>query len=131
MGAIGGYLYLSGKDAVRARQMYELNDYTACGRFCEQSAEKSLKAFIEKNGGISDRPLMKIHKPRRLYERCCELGLEEADALFALQLSVFSEYYYDTNYPGADYFELTEQQAKEAIHVMERVNNSVIRALNR
>ena len=125
MGEIGSYLYLSEKDAVRARQMFELKDYTACGRFCEQSVEKSLKAFLEKHGSITDRPLMTIHKPRRLYERCCALGLETLDKDLALQLSVFSDYYYDTNYPGASYFELSEEQAREAIEIMARVNSLV------
>lgn len=125
MGTGISYLALSEKDAVRARQMYELGDYNACGRFCEQSVEKSLKAFIEQNGSSEDIPLMTLHRPRRLYERCCALGLGPLDPALALSLSVFSEYYYDTNYPGASYFELTKLQAEDALALTDRVNLAV------
>lgn len=130
MAKIGSYLYLSDKDALRAEKMFEFEDFSACGRFCEQSVEKSLKAFIEIKGSISDKSLMSLHKPRRLYERCCELGLETPDKQLALELSVFSEYYYDTNYPGASYFELTETQAIAAMEIMRGINKKVSDKLN-
>ena len=129
MAEVGSYLYISEKDAARAQQMFDLQDYTACGRFCEQSAEKSLKAFIEQKGSSADMLLMSLHKPRRLYERSCELGLETLDKQLALELSIFSEYYYDTNYPSASYFELTESQAGEALEIMARINKSVNKKL--
>jgi len=131
LGKIGSYLYIAEKDAVRARRMFEAGDFSACGRFCEQSAEKSLKAFIEQKGASADKPLMASHKPKRLYERCCGLGLEELDKQLALQLAVFSEYYYDTNYPGASYFELTQEEAEEALEIMERVNRAVRKHFDR
>ena len=131
METIGSYLYLSKKDAVRAYNMFNLEDYSACGRFCEQSVEKSLKAFIEIKGSVSDIGLMSIHKPRRLYERCCELGLAEADTGLALVMAKLADYYYDTNYPGDSYFELTKEEAEEALTAMDRVNLLVRQALDK
>lgn len=125
MAKVGSYLYLSQKDAIRAGQMFELGDYTACGRFCEQSVEKSLKAFIELKGNSSDIPLMSLHKPRRLYERCCGLGLCTLDNNVSLVMSKLEDYYYDTNYPGDAYFELTKENAKEALDIMKLVNGLV------
>jgi HEPN domain-containing protein len=125
MAEVGSYIYLSRKDAVRAQQMFDLDDYSACGRFCEQSVEKSLKAYMEIHGDISDIRLMSLHKPRRLYERCCELGLPDLGNDVLAVLSMLADYYYDTNYPGDAYFELTELNAREALKVMKLVNDLV------
>jgi HEPN domain-containing protein len=125
LGESVSYLDFSEKDAIRARQMFDLKDYTVCGWFCEQSMEKSLKAFLGKKGTLADKPLMTLHKPKRLYERCCELGLEDFDKQFALELAIFTDYYYDTNYPSASYIELTEAEAKEALEIMEKINRLV------
>lgn len=121
MDKIGSYSYLAKKDAIRAQQMYDLGDYSACGKFCEQSVEKILKSFLEVNGNASDQPLMTLHKPKRLYDRCCELGLDTKDLILSAKLAIFSDYYYDTNYPGNAYFELDEEQAKEALSIMDTV----------
>ena len=122
MAEVGSYLYLSQKDAARAHIMFDYNDYTACGRFCEQSVEKSLKAYIELHGDASDARLMSLHKPRRLYERCCQLGLQSLDTSILATLSALSDYYFDTNYPGNAYFELTKEQAEQALVVMKHIN---------
>jgi len=59
MAEIGSFIYLSEKDAVRAQIMFDNCDFNACGRFCEQSVEKSLKAFICEHGDNSDMLLLK------------------------------------------------------------------------
>ena len=122
MAEIGTFMYISEKDAIRAKIMFDNGDFNACGKFCEQSAEKSLKAFISEHGNSSDMLLLKLHKPYRLYERCCKLGLDKISDASALILSKFSEYYYDTNYPGNDYIELTEEEAAEALKIMNEIN---------
>ncbi|MCL1787467.1 MAG: HEPN domain-containing protein [Defluviitaleaceae bacterium] len=121
MAAVGSYLYLAQKDAGRAGIMFEAGDYTACGRFCEQAVEKAFKAYLEVYGGSDVVGLMKLHKPRRLYEKCCELGLQPVDETILATLSDLSEYYYETNYPGDGFFELTRKQAEQAAELMRRM----------
>jgi HEPN domain-containing protein len=120
---IGSFLYIAKKDLSRAKIMYTAKDYSASGRFSEQVVEKCLKSFIEKNGEASDYMLMSLHKPRRLYERCIELGLSELSDKEVSILSKLSDYYYDTNYPGNSYFELTEAQSAEALQLAEKIYN--------
>jgi len=130
MAEIGSFMYISDKDAVRAKIMFNNNDFSACGRFCEQSVEKSLKAYISEYGEDIDMALLYLHKPFRLYERCCELGLENFNKDTALDLAHFDDYYYGTNYPGENYFELTKEQAEEALKIMELINEMVKNKLN-
>jgi HEPN domain-containing protein len=109
--------------------MFDFADYSACGRFCEQSAEKSLKAYLEIYGEAGDMRLFSLHKPKRLYERCCELGLETAQKQMASELALFAEYYYDTNYPGDSFLEVTREQAEDAMRTMAEVNSLVFSKL--
>lgn len=125
MAEVGGYFYISQKDEKRAKAMFDIEDYSACGRFCEQSVEKSLKAFIEIKGNGSDKKLFQTHKPIKLYKRCVQLGLCGYDEQTAGVLSRFDDYYYDTNYPGPEYFELTKEDAEEALEYMKKVNRLV------
>jgi len=118
---IGSFLYIAEKDLTRARIMHDFSDYSAAGRFCEQAVEKCLKSYIEKHGDSSDYKLMSLHKPRRLYDRCVELGWRELSHRDAGILSKLSDYYYDTNYPGNSYFELTESQSAEALELAEKI----------
>jgi HEPN domain-containing protein len=65
--------------------------------FCQQAAEKSLKAFLT----FHDRTLRRTHDIEQLGETCCLIDgtlaslLEEADVL--------SEYAWKLRYPGAQY----------------------------
>ena len=121
MAEIGSFLYIAYKDLERARLMHEVEDYSAAGRFCEQSVEKCLKSFIEKNGDGKDFRLMSLHKPRRIYERCVQLGLKELSDRDVAILSKLSDYYYDTNYPGNSFFELSFEQSAEALILAEKI----------
>ncbi|MCL2364363.1 MAG: HEPN domain-containing protein [Defluviitaleaceae bacterium] len=121
MAAIGSYLYIAQKDLRRGELMHTEEDYCAAGRFFEQAVEKAFKAFIEKKGTPDDYRLMSLHKPWRLYDRCRaldfpQLSTEEENALHKL-----ADYYYDTNYPGNAYFELTRDQSLEAMVVARAV----------
>lgn len=121
MAEVGSFLYIAKKDLERAKLMHDVYDFSAAGRFCEQSVEKCLKSLIEKKGNAGDFRLMSLHKPRRLYERCIELGMNPLPDRDVSVLSKLSDYYYDTNYPGNSYFELTEDQSEEALRLTERI----------
>jgi HEPN domain-containing protein len=115
MAEVGSYLYIARKDLRRAELMHGEHDYCAAGRFSEQAVEKCFKAFIEKNGKADDYKLMALHKPWRLYDRCCNLGFPELSGDEENILHKLADYYYDTNYPGNAYFELTHAQSQEAL----------------
>jgi HEPN domain-containing protein len=121
MAEIGSFMYIAKKDLERARLMHDVEDYSAAGRFCEQTVEKCLKSYIELKGDASDFRLMSLHKPRRLYERCIQLGMKKLPDRDISVLSLLSDYYYDTNYPGNSYFELTFDQSAEALILAEKV----------
>jgi HEPN domain-containing protein len=118
---VGSFLYIAKKDLERARLMHDVDDFNAAGRFCEQVVEKCLKSYIETNGDASDFRLMSLHKPRRLYERCRQLGMATLPDKDIAVLAVLSDYYYDTNYPGNSYFELSFEQSQEALVLAEKV----------
>ncbi|MCL2224709.1 MAG: HEPN domain-containing protein [Defluviitaleaceae bacterium] len=121
MAEIGSFLYIAQKDLERARLMHDVDDFNAAGRFCEQSVEKCLKSYIELKGDASDFRLMSLHKPRRLYERCIQLGMSPLPDRDVTVLSKLADYYYDTNYPGNYYFELTFEQSVEALVLTEKI----------
>ena len=117
MAEVGSYLYIACKDLRRAELMHGEQDYCASGRFSEQAIEKCFKAFIEQKGTADDYKLMALHKPWRLYDRCCSLGLPELSGAEESILHKLPDYYYDTNYPGNAYFELTHAQSLEALEL--------------
>jgi len=121
MAEIGSYLYIAQKDLRRGELMHTEEDYCAAGRFFEQAVEKALKAFIEKKGTPDDYRLMSLHKPWRLYERCRTLGFPTLSTVEENTLHKLADYYYDTNYPGNAYFELTREQSLEAMGVARAV----------
>ena len=121
MAEVGSFLYIAKKDLERARLMHDVDDFNAAGRFCEQSVEKCFKSFVEKKGNAGDYRLMSLHKPRRLYERCVQLGMPSLPDRDVTVLSKLADYYYDTNYPGNSYFEITWEQSTEALILTEKI----------
>jgi len=73
---------------------------------------------------------MYISDKDAVYERCCELGLENFNKDTALILARFDDYYYAANYPGNSFIELKKEQAEEALITMTSVNNMVKDKLN-
>ena len=130
MAAIGSYLYIAQKDLRRAELMHGEKDYCASGRFSEQSVEKAFKAYIEQKGAADDYKLMALHKPWRLYDRCHALGLPQLSDEEEHILHKLPDYYYDTNYPGNAYFELTQGQSQEALEIARTVVGLVEEALD-
>ncbi|MCL2189412.1 MAG: HEPN domain-containing protein [Defluviitaleaceae bacterium] len=121
MAEVGTYLYIAQKDLRRAELMHGERDYCASGRFSEQAVEKAFKSFIEQKGKADDYKLMALHKPWRLYDRCNALGFPELTEEEERTLHKLPDYYYDTNYPGNAYFELTQAQSQEALDMARTV----------
>ena len=116
------YLEYSNKDMKYAHDMYSLENYDPCGRFCQQSVEKRLKHYIELNGGPEDLYFLSTHNLKRLYEKVCQLTKSDVDYELLGKLSTLTDYYFDTNYPGDFNIELTEEMAKEALQIAESTN---------
>ena len=129
--AVISYLEYSNRDMKYARDMFSLKNYDPCGRFCQQSVEKRLKYFIEKHGTTDDLRILHIHALARLYYRVCELAGCEIDKIIRGELYQLTTYYFDTNYPCEDNIELTEEMAKEALEITEKVNSWVDSLLSR
>ena len=125
------YLEYSDKDQKYARDMYRLENYDPCGRFCQQSVEKRFKHYIELNGGPEDLYFLSTHNLKRLYEKVCQLTGAAVDYELIGKLSTLTDYYFDTNYPGDFNIELTEEMAREALQISESTNAWVDTLLNK
>jgi len=122
MAEIGSYLYIAQRDLANAKDIQRENLATLCGRTAEQAVEKALKAFLASEGDETDYKLLNTHKPFRVYSRCVKYG-------FALELSNeelhllknLDSYYYDTNYPGNDFFEISLNEAVQSVQLAEKI----------
>jgi len=119
------YLEYSNRDMKYARDMFSLENYDPCGRFCQQSIEKRLKYYIEQHGSTDDLRLLHTHALAKLYFRVCELAGLEVDKEIRGDLYQLTTYYFDTNYPCEENVELTKNMAEEALDVATRVNDWV------
>ena len=130
MAKIGSFLYIAERDSKLANSAYDIKEYTGCGQLCEKCVEKSLKAYISEFGSETDLLALSAHNPHRLYEKCCELGFEKFDKDMAFEMAKLADYYRETRYPGDNYFELTETEARDALKIMRYINNKVKESLN-
>jgi len=120
--AMISYLEYSNRDMKYARDMFSCGNYDPCGRFCQQSVEKRLKYYIERHGSTDDIPMLHTHSLSRLYYRVCEIAGCAVDRILRGDLLQLTTYYFDTNYPCEMNIELTEEMAKEALDIAEKVN---------
>jgi HEPN domain-containing protein len=123
--AVISYLEYSNRDMKYAADMLKLENYDPCGRFCQQSVEKRLKHFIEKNGNTNDLTILHSHNLAKLYTRVCEISGVKTDRAVRGDLYQLTTYYYDTNYPSEDNIELTNEMAEEAVKIAGYVNDWV------
>jgi len=117
------YLELSNRDYEYASQMYNLDYYNPCGRFCQQSVEKRLKHFINIKGNSSDLRKFSTHNLRVLYQRVCSLLSQATDRQTELELANLSDYYFDTNYPNDNFLELSKENAQKSLEITKEINN--------
>ena len=109
------YIDIAREDLRAAGEMLRAGLYNHAVRLCQQYVEKVLKECLEKHGaGEEDLRLQHSHRVFRLAERAAELrGLTftRTEKAFFRELT---DYYFDTNYPGEDYIEVTALQAAQA-----------------
>ena len=116
------YLEYSNSDIKYARDMFDCGNWDPCGRYCQQSVEKRMKHYIEKNGDRGDIALLGAHALVPLYRRVCEIAGAHVDKTVRGDLYELSSYYFDTNYPKKINIELDRDMACEAIRIMDDMN---------
>ena len=119
------YLEYSNRDFEYAKGNLSMGFYDPCGRFCQQSVEKRMKHYIELNGAVEDLFFLHTHNLGRLYGAVCKLANIMPDSAIRGDLSLLTDYYFDTNYPKEINIELTEEMAQEAVEIALKVNQWV------
>ena len=108
------YKELADRDLRAAKMMFDGEMYNQVVRFCQQYIEKMLKQVIFSEGSTDkDIVLLKSHKVATIAKRYEEISgikftLDEIALFYQL-----TDYYFDTNYPGDDYVELSMEEAEE------------------
>ena len=121
MGRIS-YLEFSNRDRKYAHDMFKLENYDPCARFCQQSVEKRFRHYVELAGSPEDIMFLSTHNLRRLYEKVCQIAGAAVTRERQGEMAILTDYYFDTNYPQDINVELTKEMAEEAIDIMENVN---------
>ena len=109
------YRYFGERDLREAEILLRAGGFSSAGRFAQQVVEKHLKQFIHEKGDTQDAAILTTHNTINLYERVVKLGGLEFNKMHHMMMSVLRNYYYDTNYPGADARELDEEEATDAV----------------
>ena len=107
------YLYLARKDLETAEILLNSTSFGHIARLCQQYVEKIMKFRIDRDGDTEDFSILRTHKIKRIAKRCEELAdlhFTESEMLFFGDLS---DFYFDTNYPTDDYFEVDRETAAD------------------
>jgi len=109
------YIDIARTDLAAAHEMLKVGMYNHAVRLCQQYIEKLMKECIHRNGGTeADLFLLHTHRLAKLSTRCEEIAnvkFSDAEKLF---LRTLTDYYFDTNYPGENYNEVTANEATQA-----------------
>ena len=91
---------------IEAGYAYEL--WNAVGRDSQQACEKYLKHYLQENHLLT-KELSRTHNLVKLMKT-----IPNYDRKVCRQLASIYGYYFDTNYPGDDFVELSKEDAEEA-----------------
>ncbi|MEM5830450.1 MAG: HEPN domain-containing protein [Candidatus Aenigmatarchaeota archaeon] len=107
-----------------AKTLLKLNEASWVIAFhAQQAVEKFLKAFLV----FHNKPFRKTHDIKELLDLCIEID-EEFKKLEDLGVEYLTEYATNLKYPH--FYEPTEEEAKEAIEIAEKVKEFVLKKLN-
>lgn len=115
MGEGNSYLEIARKDLKYAKIMLQNNEYNPAGRFSQQAVEKYFKHLIEALNQADYIGYMKLHTLPKLYKILIDNNVIEYKKETRDYLSTLTRYYFDTNYPGEEYQELSKIEAEEAV----------------
>lgn len=108
------YADIAAKDVQAAAVMLRAGHYNHFVRLCQQYVEKVFKEVLLRLGeGAEYAHALHSHNVFRLCQKVSALtgiGFSRDEHLFFRSLT---EYYFDTNYPGENYFEVSKEEAWE------------------
>jgi len=108
------YLHIAKKDLQAAKAMLKAEMYNHSARLCQQYVEKCFKEGIDKKGNNKTYfGLMQTHRVQRLAVVCSEIFDIQFTGKEKSFFRVLTSLYFDTNYPGDDYVEVTREEAEE------------------
>ena len=114
MNADNSYESIAKRNLNTAGNLLSTCDWNDAVRYCQQYIEKIFKSCIEVNGSTNDDKIMLAsHNIVALAERVIRLldisfPYEYRQVFFQLR-----SLYYDTNYPGDNYIDVTENEARD------------------
>ena len=119
------YKYIGDRDLKDAETLLAAGSFSSAGRFAQQAAEKYLKHFIDISGNTDDIAFFTTHNTIKLYDKVVELGGLEFDRSYQKMMYVLRTYYYDVNYPGEDFRELSEEEAADAVNFVKELASAI------
>ena len=115
-------LEVAEEDLKVAKDNYSLGNFRICAFLCQQAVEKFLKAYLlEKKGEF---PF--IHSIKMLTNLCIQLD-EDFEYLFEISADKLDKYYTGTRY--LPLIKISEEEAREALEITEKVRGFVLKKL--
>jgi len=111
------------EDLELAKYSFKIRKHRYACYFSQQAVEKLLKAFLIKN----KIKIPKTHDILELLDKCIEID-KDFKELNKLNLERLSLFYTITRYPEFEY-EITEEDAKEAIEIAEKVREFILKKI--
>lgn len=126
----GSYLSIAIRDLNNSRDTFKvLKEYSLSSYLSQQAIENAFKAVIAaKFKLIDDNPLLKSHNLRNLYESIKSYFPQLENEI--TNLASITNFYFVTRYPGEDYYECTEYDAKSSLSLAELILNLVSEELS-
>ena len=114
MNGINSYEGIAKRNLNTAKNLLSTGDWNDAVRYCQQYIEKIFKSCIEANGSTNDdKVLLTSHNIVSLADRVSSLLTISFPKDFRSIFFQLRSLYFDTNYPGNDYIEVSEQEARE------------------
>ncbi|MEM5827886.1 MAG: HEPN domain-containing protein [Candidatus Aenigmatarchaeota archaeon] len=110
------------KDLESSKVLYNSENYEYSLFHSQQAVEKFLKAFLT----FHNKPFPKTHNIAKLIEMCKEID-KEFDKLYEIEADKLYPIGMDVRYPID--VEISEEEAKEAIEIAEKVKEFVLNKL--
>ena len=111
------------EDLEAAKILFDKSLFKLSTFHCQQSVEKYLKAYLLYKTGFY--PF--IHSISNLLEKCMKVD-KDFEYLKNIGIHILEEYYIRTRYPIIK--NITEEDAKEAIEIAEKVKEFILNKLN-
>jgi len=112
------------RDIEVAKELYNNGYYDYSCYFSQQAVEKLLKAFLVEN----NRKYPRTHDIKHLINLCVDLD-KDFKYLFEIGADKLSLYSTEIRYPEFEY-EVTEEDAREAIEIAKKVREFILKKLN-